>query len=238
MNMKVPAQPHPAASRPCFLRETDAISKVLKQLQPWEFEEWMQTNEKLAVQAFMDARDFQADAAGTPALLTYDGLVYKYIDGARFSKTELAYAQEHIRILSALYGVLRPMDGILPYRLEMKCRLPIEGRSLYQFWHSRLYEHLYRRDTVIVNLASEEYAKAVRKYLGPGERFIDVRFLVWKRGKLRTIVAWAKMARGSMARQIVQNRWDKPEDLKQFGEEGFRFEESLSSEQKYVFVKD
>lgn len=112
------------------------------------------------------------------------------------------------------------------------------GRGLYQFWHSRLYENLYRTDSVIINLASEEYAKAVRKYLCPEDQFIDVQFLVWKRGKLRTIVAWAKMARGSMVRQIVQNQWDKPEDLKQFAEGGFRFEESISLEQKYVFVKN
>lgn len=237
MNMKIPDRAGLEATRPVFWEEAQKIGGVLASLQPWEFEEWMHVSPKLAAQAFVDAREFAAGREGSPAILTYTGLVYRYIRPLELSGEELLYAQDHLCILSALYGALRPLDAILPYRLEMACRLPIEGKRLYTYWGDRLYTHLFGRREPVVNLASEEYAKAVRRYLEPVDLFLDIQFLVWKNGKLRTITAWAKMARGAMVRQIIKNRWDRPDQLREFEWEGFSFEEALSDEKKYVFVR-
>lgn len=237
MNMKLPKETGLDVTRPVFWEDAQRIGNALKQLQPWEFEEWMHVNPKLAAQAFMDARDFSIQKPGSPAALTYTGLVYQYLRPWEFTGEELRYAQEHLRILSGLYGVLRPLDGIQPYRLEMACRLPIEGKRLYSYWGRRLYESLYERGEPVINLASEEYAKTIRRYLRPEDFFLDIRFLTWKNGKHKTITAWAKMARGAMAGSIIRNQWKRPQQLKQFEWEGFAFEEALSDESRYTFVR-
>lgn len=235
MNMQAPIEGDWQITRPEFLEDVKKISGALKKLSPWEFEEWMHISPGLAAEAFVNARDFTISQPGSPALFAFHGLVYRYIHPEEFDREELAYAQEHLRMLSGLYGVLRPLDGILPYRLEMACKLPIEGKRLYQYWGRRLYESLFRNREPVVNLASEEYAKTVRPFLEPGDAFLDVQFLVWRGGKYRTVTAWAKMARGAMVRSIIQNRWETFGQLRDFEWEGFAFEEALSDEKKYCF---
>ena len=238
MSMKLPGETDWKITRPQFLEDAESISKVLKKLTPWEFEEWMRLSPSLAEEAFVNARDFDISNPGSPAVLTFSGLVYRYLHPEDFSEEERAYAQEHLRILSGLYGVLRPLDGVWPYRLEMACRLPIDGKRLYAHWGRRIYENLFQRGEPVVNLASEEYAKTVRPFLEPGDFFLDVQFLVWRGGKYRTVTAWAKMARGAMARSILKNRWEDVGQLKDFEWEGFAFEEALSGERKYCFCMD
>ncbi len=235
ISMKIPEKTDWKITRPQFLEDADRINKILKKLSPWEFEEWMHISPGLAVEAFMNARDFDISNPGSPAALTFTGLVYRYLHPEDFSQQELDYAQEHLRILSGLYGALRPLDGIMPYRLEMGCKLPIEGKKLYAYWGRRIYESLFQQGEPVINLASEEYAKTVRPFLSKRDFFVDVQFLVWRGGKYRTVTAWAKMARGAMARSILKNRWEAAEQLKEFAWEGFAFEEALSGKKKYCF---
>lgn len=235
-NMKVNTESGLEVQKPRFLDHTKIIMEQLKQYQPWELETLMKINEKLAVQTFLDTQNFELSKKGTPALFAYDGLVFKNIAADQFSKEEVAYANDHLRILSACYGSVRPLDEILPYRLEMQCKMKVEGKSLYQFWDDTLYESLYMEDKQILNLASEEYAKTIRKY-AKKDSFTDVEFLTYHKGKLKTLATWAKMARGQMVSFIIKNKIDSPKDVKAFDWNGYEFEESLSTESKYVFVQ-
>ncbi|MBS7006780.1 peroxide stress protein YaaA [Anaerostipes sp.] len=235
-NMKVRNEKQKNLTAPVFFEKTEQIYEELKTLKPWEIESLMKVNEKIALQAFLDIQDFK-NGPGSAAILTYDGLVFQNIKAADFNGWDMKYARKHVRILSGMYGVLKPADAIHPYRLEMGCRFKPAGQSLYQFWGDEIYKELYREQDVILNLASEEYAKTVRKYLDGPDRFVDVEFLTMRGGKLRTIVAWAKMARGQMVRHIVKNRIDRPEDIKEFDWDGYAYEPSLSTESKYVFIR-
>lgn len=235
-NMKVFEDTGFQMTRPRFENKTNEVMQKLKTYQPWELESLMKINEKLAVQTFLDTQNFDLSRKGTPALLAYDGLVFKNIQADHFSKEEMQYAQEHVRILSACYGSVRPLDEILPYRLEMQCKMKIGEENLYQFWGDSLYKSLYGEDQKILNLASEEYAKAIRKY-AKGRSFTDVEFLTYHKGKLRTLATWAKMARGQMVSYIVKNKIDDPEQIRKFDWNGYEYEESLSTESKYVFIQ-
>ena len=234
-NMKVRKEKQRRLTHPVFSEKTGQIYEELKKLKPWEIESLMKVNEKIALQAFLDIQNFE-NGDGSAALMTYDGLVFQNVGAGDFTGWDMKYAQRHVRILSGLYGVLKPLDAIHPYRLEMGCKVKTAGQGLYQFWGDAIYKELYKEQDLILNLASEEYAKTVRKYLEGPDRFVDVEFLTMRNGKLRTIVAWAKMARGQMIRHIVKNRIDRPEDIKEFDWDGYEFEPSLSSESKYVFI--
>lgn len=234
--MKIRKRDDLSLSKTAFPEETEEIIKELKKYQPYELETLMKINEKLAVQTFMDIQNFDLHKEGTPAIFTYDGLVFKNIDAETFSLEELSYINAHLRILSACYGAVRPLDEILPYRLEMQCKLKIDDKSLYQFWGDLLYKEVYRENQIVLNLASEEYAKSIRKY-AKYDKFIDVEFLTYRKGKLRTITTSAKMARGQMVRFIAKNRIDEPEQIKAFDWNDYEFEESMSNEKKYVFIQ-
>lgn len=235
-NMKVVKRDNVSLSRTVFQDKTKQIIEKLKKYQPYELETLMKVNEKLAVQAFLDIQNFDLNKEGTMAILAYDGLVFKNIGAEKFSTEELKYVNNHLRILSACYGCVRPLDEILPYRLEMQCKLKLNDKSLYQFWGELLYKEVYKENQIVLNLASEEYAKIIRKY-AKQDQFIDVEFLTYHKGKLRTITTSAKMARGQMVKFIVENRIDQPEEIKGFDWNDYEFEESMSNEKKYVFIQ-
>ena len=173
----------------------------------------------------------------TPAVLTYEGLQYQHMAPEVFSEGALTYIQKNLRILSGFYGVLKPFDGVTPYRLEMQAKLSVQGKKdLYDFWGERLYRELTDGDHLILNLASKEYAKAVEKYLTPEDRFITVEFGERKDGKVKQKATLAKMARGEMVRFMAENNIQDPEEIKAFHELGFSFEEALSDEKKIVFI--
>ena len=235
-NMKVDTTSGYLLTKPRFMDHTKTIMETLKKYQPWELETLMKINEKLALQTFLDTQNFDLSKKGTPALLAYDGLVFKNIGAESFSKEEMEFANVHLRILSACYGSVRPLDEILPYRLEMQCKIKVEEKNLYQFWADTLYKSLYNEDQEILNLASEEYAKTIRKYTKQ-DSFTDVEFLTYHKGKLKTLATWAKMARGQMAAFIIKNKINKIEEIKSFDWNGYEYEDSLSTEKKYVFVQ-
>lgn len=220
-----------------FTEETKEIIKELRSLTPWDIQSIMKVNEKIAFQSYAYFQDFNFDEEGVCGLLAYDGLVFKNIKAEEFTSEDFDFAHNHVRILDAFYGIVNPLDGVLPYRLEMQYKININDKNLYKFWDNKLYKKLYSEDNVIVNLASEEYAKAVRTFLDKDDIFIDIDFKIHRDGKLKTMATWAKMARGQMIKYIVENRINNPEDLKDFTFNGYKFDTTLSTDKKYVFVK-
>ena len=221
-----------------FTKETEEIIRVLKDLTPWDIQSLMKVNEKIALQSYAYFQDFNFNDKGVCGLLAYDGLVFKNIKAEDFTKEDFDYANKHIRILDAFYGMVNPLDDILPYRLEMQYPIKIQGNNLYKFWDDKIYNKLYSEDNVIVNLASEEYAKTVRRFLNEEDIFIDIDFKVNKDGKLKTLATLAKMARGQMVKYIIENKIDNPEDLKNFTFNSFKYCSNLSTSKKFVFIKE
>lgn len=225
---------------PSFREKTEELLETLRAYSAWELESLMKINPELAMKAFVDFRDFCFDGPGSPALLAYHGLAFRYLDAQSFSKEELLFAQEHVRVLSAFYGALRPLDEIMPYRLEFLCKLKMNGKDLYHYWGDAMYRALFDglSDRTVVNLCSAEYAKAIEPYLKEGDRFVTCSFLSrGKNGKLQTRATMAKMARGSMVRFAVQNRIDSPEELWAFDWEDHAYCQELSTENNYVFLQ-
>lgn len=234
-NMKVRTREGLMLSNCRFPEKTETVIGTLKKCTPWDLESYMKINEKLAGEAFADIQTFSMEKEGTAAILTYDGLVFKHMDAVNWDLDTLQYAQEHLRILSACYGALGALDGIQPYRLEMQCKIPIEEQNLYAFWGDTIYQEVYRDEEIVLNLASEEYAKCVRKY-AKKDCLIDVEFLNMHKGKLKTLATLAKMARGHMVQYVMENQIENSEDIKKFDWNGYAYEESLSNGTKYVFV--
>ena len=177
-----------------------------------------------------------------PAALAFDGDVYWGLEAKSLSEDDLHYAQDHVRILSGLYGLLRPMDEIQPYRLEMGTKLRNDrGMNLYEFWGEQIGEQIRtdlngHPDQTIVNLASNEYFKAVNaKTLD--RRVIEIKFLEEKDGKARPIQYYTKFGRGVFARWIVQNRINAADDLRDFRENGYRLSEERSEGDLLVFER-
>ena len=176
------------------------------------------------------------------ALLAFKGDVYLGLDAESLSDEELLYSQQHLRILSGLYGLLKPLDLIQPYRLEMGTKLKTSKfASLYDFWGDKLTKKvnedlLSQGDNVLINLASNEYFKALDKKKLKAEIISPV-FKDFKDGKYKTISFFAKKARGLMSRFILENRLQRPDELKLFKEDGYYFSESESSINQFVFLR-
>ncbi len=225
---------------PQFIDRSQLIIEKLRQYQPWELEGLLKVNPPLALKAYNDYIGFgDGSLPGTVALLTYKGLVYQYMKPETFSKPTLRYAQKHLRILSGLYGLLKPLDGIVPYRLEMQTPLDMGAGNLYHFWGDSLYRELYQESkTLVINLASQEYAKTISRYLRPTDTFINIDFLSRSKGRLVTLATIAKMARGVMAAYILEHRLQRAEELQNFSWEGFCFDPNLSSHNHMVFIQN
>ncbi len=174
----------------------------------------------------------------TPALLAYDGIQYTYMAPAVFEDGQYDYVQEHLRILSGFYGVVRPMDGVVPYRLEMQAKAAVAGhKNLYDFWDDDLYREVMDDSRVLINLASKEYSKCIEKYLQPEERYITCIFGEPEGGKIVQKGVYAKMARGEMVRFMAAIHADEPEQIKAFNWSGYQFDETRSSDKDYVFIR-
>ncbi|TLU66870.1 peroxide stress protein YaaA [Thalassotalea litorea] len=232
-------------SQPELLDDSQELIERCRQLTPADLSSLMSISDKLA--GLNAARfgewhlPFTADNA-RPAVLAFNGDVYTGLDAKTFDQQDLEFAQNNLRILSGLYGVLRPLDLMQPYRLEMGTRLNNErGTNLYQFWGEivtdKLNEHLKQEsDPVLVNLASNEYFKVVKKKKLHAS-VITPAFKDWKNGEYKMISFFAKKARGLMARYIIQNQLTDVEQLKGFDLDGYQYSESLSTELSPVFTR-
>ena len=174
----------------------------------------------------------------TPALLAYDGIQYTYMAPAVFEDGHLAYVQDHLRILSGFYGVLKPLDGVVPYRLEMQAKAAVDGFSnLYDFWGDSLYREIVDDSRIIVNLASKEYSKAIEKHLQPDDTYITCVFGELADGKIVQKGVYAKMARGEMVRYLAGVQASDPNQIKQFTWGDYAFDEARSTDTSFVFVR-
>ena len=175
------------------------------------------------------------------AILAFKGDVYSGLEAATLSESDLKYAQDHLRILSGLYGILRPLDLMQPYRLEMGRKFANDrGKNLYEFWGNTLTENLnqiLKSEKVLINLASNEYFKAVKVQNIDGEVITPV-FKDYKDGQYKIISFFAKKARGAMARYIIQNRIIGPEALKEFDWQGYQYDGDLSTQRELVFCRN
>lgn len=228
-----------------LLSESAILVKELQKHSPAQIAKLMSVSDKLAELNYARFGEWHLPftaANAKPAALAFKGDVYDGLDAESLSAADLDYAQHSIRILSGLYGVLRPHDLIQAYRLEMKTALKNpRGKDLYQFWGSQITDTLNtqlaeeKTDTVI-NLASTEYFKALQPKALKG-KLVTVHFKEDKGGALKVVGLFAKRARGSMARYIVQNRIEKAADLANYKEDGYRFQPKLSSETEMVFAR-
>lgn len=231
----------PALSQPLFADVADRLAAQLAALSTEELGRMLRVNARLAAE---NRRRFLAfhDAPRQAALAAYTGIVFKRIDPQTFSDADFAWAQEHLNITSFLYGLLRPLDAIRPYRLEGDAVLPATGeQSLFEFWQERLTDVLLERirqdDGVLVNLASGEmkrlfdWPRVVREV-----RVITPEFRIREGGRFKTVVVYTKMCRGEMTRRILRERIADPEALHDFGWEGFRFDPAGSRDGQPHFV--
>lgn len=228
---------------PDFIPHSAELIEVLKKMSPAEIASLMQISDALAhlnAGRFISwSKKFTQENA-KQAVLAFNGDVYDGLDAPSLTEKQLVYTQSHIRILSGLYGVLRPLDLMQPYRLEMGTRLAnARGKDLYAFWSNLVTEALNevlvaQNSTVLVNLASEEYFKVVKPKLLKVPVITPV-FEDWKGGKYKVISFFAKRARGLMARYAAVKGLRQPESLKQFDLDGYAFENDASSEHVWVF---
>lgn len=223
---------------PAFLKKTEKIKEYMQCLTLPAAKKLWACNDKIAAENFERFQNMDLNKRLTPAILSYEGIQYQYMAPAVFEKGMLDYIQEHLRILSGFYGVLRPMDGVTPYRLEMQARANIDGsKNLYDFWGKELYEEVRDESGIIINLASKEYSKAIEGFLTPKDTMITCVFGDLEDGKVVQKGTYAKMARGEMVRFMAENNVQSPEELKSFDKMGYRFIEQWSGETEFIFAK-
>jgi cytoplasmic iron level regulating protein YaaA (DUF328/UPF0246 family) len=230
---------------PIFEKETKVLVKKLAKMNVKKLMDLMRVSRDLAEMNVQRFKQFEFPNCQTdeivPAAFAFSGEVYKGLNVHSFSEDELNRANQSIRILSGLYGILKPLDLMTPYRLEMGTRWEISAKasSLYQFWGSKPTDVLKReleKDEAIINLASAEYFKVIDQKRLKSQVITPV-FKEFKDGQYKIVMMYAKHARGAMARYIVQQNIKNPEDLKLYATDGYSYAENLSSEKEWVFVR-
>lgn len=234
----------PHCTTPRFAQEASEIALNMAQFSTDELKKLLKLNPKLALDNYNRFQEFHTESVRSlQALLAYTGVVFKNINPKDFTEDDFLYANDHLRIASICYGLLRPLDLIKPYRLEYEVKLPELGEgNMYNFWRPRqtelLIDEVKRNGGILLNLASQEIQGAYDwKEVGKAVRIISPEFKVWKNGKAQTIVIYTKMARGQMTRHILKNRITDPEELKNFTWEGFTYDEAMSEGDNWVFLQ-
>ena len=223
---------------PVFLDKTRVLMQAVRELSQAEAKAVWKCNDKLAQLNYRRFQSMDLERGLTPAVLSYEGLQYQHMAPAVFEEKAMVYIQEHLRILSGFYGVLKPLDGVTPYRLEMQAKVKAEDkRDLYAFWGDKLYREVRGDDHVIVNLASKEYSRCVEAYLQPEDRYVTCVFGELAGGRVKQKGTLAKMARGEMVRFMAEKNIQDPEGMREFDRLGYRFDQGLSTETEYIFLK-
>lgn len=227
------------AGAPAFLDRTRRLLNMLRSMDLPALQKLLACNEEIARLNYDQYQTMDLDRAATPALISYDGIQYQYMAPQVFEQAYFDYVQPRLRILSGFYGMLRPLDGVVPYRLEMQAKLALDGhKNLYQFWGDSIARQVCKNEDTVLNLASEEYAKAVRRHLPKSIRFVDCIFGEMENGKIREKGVYVKMARGEAVRFLAENTIDHIDDLRAFDRLGFVWNRKLSSENRLVFLMD
>lgn len=238
-NMK----PHRCAlpmTLPPFCVEAEELWELLKTWNDEKIMNVMNVNAKTALQVQERLRHIRFDCDGSHALLTYSGLAFHAMNVFDWEVDDLNFAQQHLRILSGFYGMVRPLDSIYPYRLEMQAKdLSEQIGNLYTYWTDMMMREMRREctDGVYINLASREYAQAILPYLNAEERCVNVEFRTVKNHTTKIVATHAKIARGKMVRMIMKQHIDDPQRLKEFHEDEWQFHEEHSDDTHYVFLR-
>ncbi|MDR2832653.1 MAG: peroxide stress protein YaaA [Streptococcaceae bacterium] len=242
--MNINPDDFPVQNQPIFLKEANQLMEIIQGLSIKETKELWQCNDKLNELNYQRFQKMQQTQPLTPAIMSYEGLQYQSINADLMSQEQLDYLEKHLRILSGFYGILKPFDGVVPYRLEMQAKLQVSPliKNMYQFWDEKLFQEL-ANEKLIINLASKEYSKAITPYLNEQTTFLTISFASFctdKRTGIRKARAKAtesKIARGQMVRFMAENQIETVERIKEFCDSGFSFNEELSTADHFTFTK-
>lgn len=231
-----PTQPH-------FIQEADLIQTTLKKKSPQYLTGLMEISTKLADENWQRNQNWSPKPSAkesAPALMAFSGEVYRGLDATSLNENSIKYLQKNFRMLSGLYGLLRPSDRVMRYRLEMGRKFKFEEyKNLYEFWKDKITDQLnseLKTNDFVLNLASKEYFKVIDQ-TKLNASVIDFDFYNYKEGKLKTIVVYTKHARGLVARYCAENEVNTLDEVKAFNLENYRIDEQLSSETKLVFTR-
>lgn len=230
-----------ARGLPVFLAEAEVLKSELQGFTLDQLQALYGANRKITELNYDRLQTMDLKRNLTPAIFAYEGIQYQYMAPQVFDQRELEYIEEHLRILSGFYGILKPFDGVVPYRLEMQAKLKIKAhKNLYEYWGSKIADQLCHETDCIVNLASHEYSKAVTKYVSEGIRLIDCTFgePFVEDGRIKIVEkgTMCKMARGQMVRYIAERGITDPEQIKAF-DVNYCFSEEHSNKHHFVFLK-
>ena len=223
---------------PIFLEESQILLDYLQGLSYEELKSIWKCSDKLAKFNFNIVQNMDLYNNLTPGIISYEGLQYQYMSPGIFTYKELDYIEKHLRILTGFYGILKPFDGIVPYRLEMQAKLlGWDHKFLYDFWGDKIAKSVFSESKYILNLASKEYSKCISRYLTGNIMLINCVFGELIDGKIKEKGTLAKMARGEMVRFMAENDIDQPEDIKMFNRLNYVYKEELSDDNNYVFIR-
>ena len=225
-------------NQPLFLKESGELLKIVRSFTQPQLQYILECNEVIAHEAYKQYQYMDLNECGTAALLSYQGIQYTSMAPHVFTDEQLAYCEAHVRILSGFYGLLRPFDGVLPYRLELNNRFKYEPwDSLYAFWGNKLYESL-DESSCILDLSSVQYSKIIRRYKKSQVRMIKCYFMEQCDDGYKEKGVYVKKARGEMVRYLAEIKAEEPEAAQGFDRLGYHFQPTLSNHEHYVFTRD
>ena len=224
--------------RPMFLKEAGELLSFLRSLSDSEKAKVWKVKGALLSSSLSSLSMLSLEDIGSPAIFSYDGIQYTYMSPSSFTDSMLEYAEKNLRIISGLYGLLRPLDGVETYRLEMESPISIPGYGdLYSYWGGKIASSLMEDDRLLVNLASAEYSKAVLPYLPSTVTVVTPVFLDWEKGRYVSKGVYAKMERGEMVRFLAETGAETVEDIMKFSSRGYEFSRFLSDSNTLCFVR-
>ncbi|MBS7379118.1 MAG: peroxide stress protein YaaA [Sphaerochaetaceae bacterium] len=224
--------------RPMFLKEAGELLSFLRSLSDSEMAKVWKVKGALLSSSLSSLSMLSLEDIGSPAIFSYDGIQYTYMSPSSFTDSMLEYAEKNLRIISGLYGLLRPLDGVGTYRLEMESPISIPGYGdLYSYWGGKIASSLMVDERLLVNLASAEYSKAVLPYLPSTVTVVTPVFLDWEKGRYVSKGVYAKMERGEMVRFLAETGAETVEDIMKFSSRGYEFSRFLSDSNTLCFVR-
>lgn len=224
-------------SCPNFIDRADDIAKRMSKLSFDELKEVLKTNDKLTADAFEMYKNYNTSPPSA-AILSFDGIQYKYMAPTVFDDDMLSYVNKNVFILSAVYGALRPFDAVVPYRLEMNSPAVKLGlKSMYEFWSESIADYVYKNDNLVLGLTSAEYTRSIKKYVRGERRFVYVSFGEMIDGKIVEKGVYVKMARGDMIRYLAENNITDLDGVKKYCGLNYVYHPELSSENVITFIK-
>lgn len=237
--MKNDSDSLPVSQLPQYMDKTQQILAYMRSLSYSEIHQlWWNCSEKIAQPNYEWVHQMNLTKNLTPAIIAFTGLQYQYMAPDVFTDQELEYVENHLKIMSGFYGMLRPFDGIVQYRLGMGDRAHVAGtRNLYQFWGSQLADDLYHNNDLVLNLASQEYSKAIQPYVSESRKFVTCRFVENIDGKLKQKATLAKMARGNMVRYLASQQATSLKQVQEFSL-GYHYAAELSTPTIFTFLKN